>query len=114
MTDDFFRFWLPVGVAIISLILNLVQFFGNKKVRNKISIWAKDAKGVISSIIGIQKNIKIKKISSLDDVMTNMDTLANFANSMFVSMEEELGRKKREIKMKKKKVKKNNELDLNL
>lgn len=107
--DEFFKFWLPVSVAIISLSLNLVQFFNNRKVKNKISIWAKDAKGIVSSIVGVQKNIKIKKINSLNDVITNMETLNNFANSMFISMEEELGRKKREITAKRKKPKKNDD-----
>ena len=107
--DEFFKLWLPIGVAIVSLVINIVQWFGYRRVRNKISVWAKDAKGMVTSIVGIQKNIKTKKISSLDDATSNLDTLANFSNSMFTSMEEELGRKTREIKIKKKKRKKNND-----
>jgi len=101
--DKFFTLWLPIIAAASSLILNIIQWFGYRRVRNKIDIWAKDSKSMITSIVGIQKHIKNKKINSLDDVMTNMDTLSNFANSMFISMEEELGNKKREIKIKKKK-----------
>lgn len=101
--DDFIKIWLPMAVAVASLILNIIQWFGYRRVRNKISIWAKDSRSMVTSIIGIQKNIKNKKINSLNDVTTNMDTLSNFANSMFISMEEEMGNKKREIKIKKNK-----------
>ncbi|PIT89273.1 MAG: hypothetical protein COU27_01200 [Candidatus Levybacteria bacterium CG10_big_fil_rev_8_21_14_0_10_36_7] len=74
----------------------------SKKRKNQIAIWAKDAKSMASSIVGIQENIKTKKISSLQDVSTNIETILNFANSMYVSMEEELGKKSREILKKKK------------
>jgi hypothetical protein len=99
--SEILAFWIPFSIAIFSLTINVVQLLGYKRVRNKISIWAKDSKGVINSIVGIQKNIKVKKITSLNDVETNLDTLSNFANSMFISMEEELGNNKREIKHKK-------------
>jgi len=114
---DIFTFWIPFVVAIISLIVNIVQLIGYRKVRNKISIWAKDAKGMASSIVGIQENIKNKKITTMSGVDSNVETLANFANSMFISMEEELGRQKKEItlasvlsskKKKKEKEKENN------
>ncbi|MBI3290719.1 hypothetical protein HYZ76_00385 [Candidatus Falkowbacteria bacterium] len=95
---EIFTFWVPFLVAIISLIINVIQMIGYRRVRNKISVWAKDAKGMISSIVGIEDNIKNKKITSLAGVNSNIQTLGNFANSMFVSMEEELGRTKREIK----------------
>ena len=101
--EKIFTFWLPFVVAISSLLINVVQLINYKRVRNKISVWAKDAKGMVSSIVGIQKNIKNKKLSSLSDVESNVETLGHFSNSMFVSMEEELGRTKREITMKKRK-----------
>ena len=55
-----FTFWLPFLVAIGSLSLNFIQLIGYRRVRNKISVWAKDSKGMISSIVGIQENIKKK------------------------------------------------------
>lgn len=99
--NDVLGLWIPFIIAVVSLILNVAQFIGYRRVRNKISIWAKDARSVINSIVGIQKNIRNKKINSLNDVVTNLETLSNFSNSMFVSMEEELGNHKREIKSKK-------------
>ena len=99
--NDVLSLWLPFAIALISLVLNVLQFIGYRRVKNKISVWAKDARSVINSIVGIQKNIRNKKINSLNDVMTNLEVLSNFSNSMFISMEEELGNKKREIKPKK-------------
>ncbi len=96
-------FWLPLTVTGLSLAINFWQFFNRRRIRNKIVVWAKDAKGMINSIIGVQKNIKNKKITSLGGVSSNLETLANFSNSMFLSLEEELGNKKREITIKKKK-----------
>lgn len=101
--EKIFTFWVPFAVAISSLLINVVQLISYKRVRNKISVWAKDAKGMVSSIVGIQKNIKNKKLTSLSDVESNIETLGHFSNSMFVSMEEELGRVKREITIKKRK-----------
>jgi len=98
-----FTFWIPFAVAILSLLINIVQLINYKRVRNKISVWAKDAKGMVSSIVGIQKNIKNKKLTTLSDVESNIETLGHFSNSMFVSMEEELGRTKREIKIRRRK-----------
>lgn len=97
--EDIFKFWIPFLVAIISLLVNIVQLVGYRRVRNKISVWAKDAKGMATSLIDLQDGITKKKINSLSSVKSNMSTLGNFANSMFVSMEEELGRTKREIKL---------------
>lgn len=97
--EDIFKFWMPFTVAIISLLINIVQLVGYRRVRNKISVWAKDAKSMATSLIDLQDGIKRKKINSLSSVKSNMATLGNFANSMFVSMEEELGRTKREIKL---------------
>lgn len=102
---ELFTFWIPFIVAITSLVVNIVQLISYRRVRNKISVWAKDAKGMISSIVGIQENIKKKKITSLSGVNSNIETLGNFANSMFVSLEEELGRTKREITLGSKKKK---------
>lgn len=104
MENDIFNFWTPFLVALISLGVNIVQLVGYRRVRNKITVWAKDAKGMITSIVGLQDNIKKKKVSKLSAVSSNLDTLANFANSMFVSMEEELGHTKREIKLPKRKA----------
>lgn len=92
-------FWLPFMVAVVSLGLNILQMIGYRRVKNKITVWAKDAKSMTTSIVGLQSNIKKKKITSLGGVSSNIETLGNFANSMFVSMEEELGRTKREIKL---------------
>lgn len=99
--NDVLSLWVPFAIALVSLVLNVLQFIGYRRVKNKISVWAKDARSVINSIVGIQKNIRSKKINSLNDVVTNLETLSNFSNSMFISMEEELGNKKREIKPKK-------------
>ena len=90
-------FLASIVLAVMSLFLNVVQQFQYKRVKNKIGVWAKDAKSMASSIVGMQKNIKVKKISSLADVSTNLETLANFANSMYTSLEEELGRTKKDI-----------------
>jgi hypothetical protein len=84
-------------IAIVALIVNIVQQLNYRRVKNKIGIWSKDAKGMASSIVGMQENIKDKKISSLSDVSSNLETLGNFANSMYTSMEEEMGRQKKDI-----------------
>ncbi|RJR31621.1 hypothetical protein C4569_01525 [Candidatus Parcubacteria bacterium] len=81
--------------------MNILQVFGKRRIQNKISIWSRDAKGMVTSIVGMLKNIKRKRIVTMADAATNLETLKNFANSMFVSLEEELGRNKREISEKK-------------
>lgn len=96
--EALFTLWVPIAIAVFSLSVNVIQLFTYRKVRNKISIWARDSKSMISSIVDVQKNIKNKKIATLDSVSSNLDILSNFANSMFVSMAEELGHNKREIK----------------
>lgn len=97
--EDILKFWVPFFVAMVSLLINIAQLIGYRRVRNKISVWAKDAKSMTTSIIGVQQNIKKKKLTTISGVSSNIETLGNFANSMFVSMEEELGRTKREIKL---------------
>jgi len=94
-------FWISSIVAVVSLMINILQVFGRRRMQNKISIWSRDSKSMVTSIVGMLKNIKKKKICSVADAGTNLETLKNFANSMFVSMEEELGRVKREIHEKK-------------
>lgn len=94
-------FWVSTAVAVASLLVNIIQAFGRRRVKHKISVWSRDAKSTVTSIVGMLKNIKKKKITSIDDAATNLETLKNFANSMFISMEEELGRTKREINEKK-------------
>lgn len=96
---ELITFWLPFMIAVVSLGLNILQMIGYRRVKNKITVWAKDAKSMTTSIVGLQSNIKKKNVTSLGGVSSNIETLGNFANSMFVSMEEELGRTKREIKL---------------
>lgn len=91
------KFLISIIIAFVALIINLVQQLNYKRVRNKIGIWAKNAKSMTNSIVGIQENIKEKKITLLSDVSSNLETLGNFANSMYTSMEEEMGRKKKDI-----------------
>jgi len=94
-------FWISTGVAGVSLLINIFQAFGRRRIKHKIAVWATDAKSTVTSIVGMLNNIKKKKICQIEDAATNLETLKNFANGMFVSMEEELGRNKREIKEKK-------------
>jgi gas vesicle protein len=91
------KFLVSILIAILSLVINVVQQLTYKQVKNKIRIWSKDAKGMATSIIGMQENIKEKKITSLSDVSSNLETLGNFANSMYTSMEEEMGNTKKDI-----------------
>jgi uncharacterized protein YPO0396 len=91
------KFFITLIITIAALIVNIVQQLSYRQVKNKIGIWSKDAKSMASSIVGMQDNIKAEKITSLADVSSNLETLGNFANSMYTSMEEELGRQKKEI-----------------
>jgi len=91
------QFLLTFVIAILALVFNIVQFMSYRRVKNKISIWAKDAKSMANSIVEMQDNIKNKKITTLADASSNLDTMGNFANSMYTSMEEEMGHTKRDI-----------------
>jgi hypothetical protein len=91
------KFIISLLVAVAALVVNIVQQLNYRRVKNKIGIWSKDAKSMASSIVGMQENIADKKISSLADVSSNLETLGNFANSMYTSMEEEMGRQKKDI-----------------
>jgi hypothetical protein len=91
------KFVISLIIATVAFIANILQQFSYRRVKNKIGVWSKDAKSMATSIIGLQGNIKNKKVSSLSDVSSNLETLGNFANSMYTSMEEELGRKKKDI-----------------
>jgi hypothetical protein len=91
------KFIISILIAVVALVVNIVQQLNYKRVRNKIGIWSKDAKSMATSIVGMQENIKEKKVSSLSDVSSNLETLGNFANSMYTSMEEEMGRQKKDI-----------------
>jgi hypothetical protein len=91
------KFIISIVIAIAALVVNIVQQLNYRRVKNKIGVWAKDAKSMATSIVGMEENIKDKKISSLSDVSSNLETLGNFANSMYTSMEEEMGRQKKEI-----------------
>lgn len=84
------EFWLPLIIAGVSLALNIFQIYNYKRVRNKISIWARDAKGMLESLKGMRENIQHKKITSLSDVSSHLNTLENFAVSMSSSMNEEI------------------------
>jgi len=92
------QFLLTLVLAILALVFNIVQYFNYKRVKNKISIWAKDARSMANSIVEMEDNIKNKKITTLSDASSNLNTMGNFANSMYTSMEEEMGRTKRDIK----------------
>jgi hypothetical protein len=91
------KFLISFAIAAVALVVNLVQHLNYRQVKNKIGVWSKDAKSMASSIVGMQENIKKEKITSLGDVSSNLETLGNFANSMYTSMEEELGRNKKDI-----------------
>jgi len=91
------KFIISTAIAIIALIINLVQGLNYRRVKGKIKIWSKNAKGMVTSIVGLQENIKNKKVSSLDAAISNLETLSNFANSMYTSMEEEMGKNKKDI-----------------
>jgi len=92
-------FLISILITIVSLVLNVIQQLTYRQVKNKINIWSKDAKSMATSIIGMQENIKEKKLSSLSDVSSNLETLGNFANSMYTSMGDELGKQKKDITM---------------
>jgi hypothetical protein len=91
------KFIISFLIAVVALVANIVQQLNYKRVRNKIGVWSKDAKSMTNSIVGMRDNIEEKKISSLSDVSSNLETLGNFANSMYTSMEEEMGRQKKDI-----------------
>jgi hypothetical protein len=91
------KFLISLLIAMVSLVTNIVQQLNTKRVKNKIGVWAKDAKSMASSIVGMQANIEEKKITSLADASSNLETLGNFANSMYTSMEEEMGNQKKDI-----------------
>jgi len=91
------KFIISIAIATIALVVNIVQQLNYKRVKNKIGVWSKDSKSMATSIIGMQENIKENKITSLSDVSSHLETLGNFANSMYTSMEEEMGRQKKDI-----------------
>jgi hypothetical protein len=93
-------FIVSSAIAVVALAANVIQQFNYRRVKNKIGVWSKDAKSMAASIVGMQENIKNKKISSLADASSDLETLGNFANSMYTSMEEEMGKQKKDIQTK--------------
>ena len=91
------NFYVPLIIAVVFLFINIFQQLTHRRTKHKIEVWAKNAKSITESIVDIQEDIKNKKVSSFADISNTLDTLANFADGMYISMEDELGKKRKSI-----------------